>query len=162
MVERISPDDENVLAESLKRAASASRPAFSESLHARICRAVERGKTRTSRPAAGARSSRRWLQAAMAAACVLIACVVAWWPSDLTGPKPDPLDVNRSVAETVDPLAPLDELTTATGRTAELGLLAVDYSLTTGRWAYLDHDAQTAARLLIDQLLLDPFETTEP
>ncbi len=176
-------DREGSLTRRLAREARATRPAFSEGLHARICRAVEREELPRPKRSAGARLPRRRLFFAATAAALLVgAALVASWlnradpqrpapiakspvpqaPSARQAPTEEPgagpADVPDEVSEAVaDP----GTITGPTGQLAQhLGLLA-DEAVSEGQWAYLDHDLGVALRLLADQFPLDG-ESTEP
>jgi hypothetical protein len=49
-------------------------------------------------------------------------------------------------------------LTSVTSDAAEQLRLLVDSTLSRQQWAYLDHDVQVAARLLLEQLPLDDHQ----
>jgi hypothetical protein len=155
MVERIPAEDEQRLADRLKREARATRPAFSEALHARICRAVS-----DSGPAARRRPStspwrHRWLLLAAAAALLLSVSLVAWW---LAPPSASPTRSPGAKVAFVEPHEPTvdpEMITGPTGEMAEEFGKLVDSTLETGQWAYLDHDARVAAQFLMDQLPID-------
>ena len=160
----IRPDEKKAVADRLKREASSSRPAFSESLHARICRAVESGKSRPARrfkwPAF------RWPIAAavVAAACAAGVWLIAPYLNRTPTLEPSPVHVADSVPETPetpDPLVELRNVGLGIDRTAMVSL-SVDEELTTQGWAYLDHDAHLAAGLVIDQLPFEIVSAGEP
>ncbi len=145
MVESMLPDNENVLSDRLKNEAEASRPEFSESLHARICEAVRSGEVSPRRRAA-TRSRRPPAYACVAAACLAVVSVVAW---QLAGPRtPEP----GGTALTVQTPEQLGELYAL--REPADHLAAAD-PLPSQDWAYLDHDARVVTRLLVDQLPLN-------
>jgi len=142
MVESILPDGEKVLAGRLRHEAESSRPEFSESLHARICQAVQLGEA--SPRHAATRSRRPLAYACAAVACLVVTLVITWQLGGRHTPEPD-LD-----GATPERLA---------------GLWAVDKSaedssegnpaLPPQDWAYLGHDARVVTQLLIDQLPLN-------
>lgn len=165
MTEPISPDDEKALADCLKREAEASRPAFSEGLHARIRQEVAHGELHSWRRPAARPLGRRWISAAVAATCVVSASLVAWqlvaWHlSTRSVPEPGPPEVTALVSEPADPLAGLSAIADVTDRAEHVGMLVYS-SLTTQQWAYLDHDARIATRMLIDQWPLEIAMTGE-
>lgn len=165
MAKRISPEDEKVLADCLKHEAQASQPAFSEALHARICRALKQSEAQPSRDSGILPSPRRWAYAAIAATCLVGGLLVAWGLSNMFWPEPLPPDVESVVVvppQASEPLPELDALTGVTGRTADQVGMLVDSTLTTQQWAYFQHDARIAAGLLIDQLPLDIASAAEP
>ncbi len=155
MNKRISRGDEKALADRLNREAAASRVAFSEDLHARICGALRQSETPAAQLPAAA-TWRRWVPAAVAATVVVGASLLAW---QLVGnPQPEPVhtDVTASLPEPPDLLPALDEVIRGmTERPAERVGMMVDSTLGSGQWAYLDHDARLAVVLLTDPL---PFE----
>ena len=161
MVDPVPTDYEQRLANRLRREAQATRPAFSEALHARVCAALERPRAAPRRRPVASRLPNAWLSAAIAVLLAVGAWLgVAWLRnSPSTGPGPDEsvIALHEGQDATVDP----DVITEPTGQVAEhLGLL-VDETVTAGQWAYLDHDAALAVRLLIDQLPFDA-ESGEP
>ncbi len=155
MVERIPTEDERELANRLKREARATEPAFSEALHARICRAVRDSGPPVRRRPPTFPWRHRWLLLAAAATVVLGASWIASWLSRPSGSAVRSPEAEVALVGTGDPAVEAEMIT---GPTAELagqfGML-VDSTLETGRWAYLDHDARVAARFLMDQLPLD-------
>jgi hypothetical protein len=163
MVRRISPDEEKALADGLKREAAASRPRFSEPLHARICRAVS-----VRRAEAGVQSLRRRVQwrlasAAAAASALVCAALVAWaiYSYYLPGPATQPPELAGVERENLDPLGELGAIATITNNTAsDVGRL-VEANLTANQWAYLDHDARVAVDLLMDHLPWDMLASTQ-
>ena len=158
MAESISNHDEKRLADRLKREAQATRPEFSEALHAQICQAIEQGAAPAPRPRLRLRSPTRWAWVLVAATLLASVTLVAWWLGRSTdrgpGPAPGPSDLQIAVDEP-ESIAPPDLITGPAGDTVEqLGMLA-DAALTTGQWAYLDHDAGLAIQSLVDRLPLD-------
>jgi len=174
MVERILNDEERRLADRLKREAQATRPAFSEALHARICQSLRQGEVPVRRPGtegAGQRpkvgpeawslwSATWWLRSgrwpvAIAATLLVGVSLVAWWLGRPPGPEPGPSELVAIPTESLDPVADPDMITGPTARTAEHVGALVDSTVSAGQWAYLDHDARIAFRLLMDQLPWD-------
>jgi hypothetical protein len=170
MTNPLSNDQEQRLARRLEREARATRPAFSEVLHARIRQAIEREAAPRPRRSSAPRVPRRRLFAAVAAALVVGAALLAWWRSRPEPGQPKPLaHPSAPQAPSEDPDAALakipEEVPEAvagpgaiTGPTGEIarhfGLLA-DAAVSEGQWAYLDHDLGVALRLLADQFPLD-------
>lgn len=160
MVEQILPDDHKILADRLKHEAEASRPAFSETLHARIVQTLEQASQQheTQPPPPPARSWWRepWLLTVAAAVCLVITSLAAWRLAVWSGPRPDPIGGAAVVPSTPDDSVPaLDALVEMPDGTARRVGTYVDLELRDRRWAYLDHDARLAAELLMDQLPLD-------
>jgi hypothetical protein len=155
MADRIRTDEEERLADRLRREAQATRPAFSEALHARICQAVKRCEPPVPRRATPWWLRSRWLPVAIAAMLLVSISLVTWLLNRSTGPAPRLREPGGAVAQTPDPVADAEMITRRTADTAkEVGML-VDSTLSTGQWAYLDHDARVAVQLLINQFPLD-------
>lgn len=154
MAKHVSPDNQKALADRLKREAEASRPAFSETLHARICRALQQRKATVYRHPATLWSRRRWVFAAVAAACLVGTLLVVRQVVHSPRPQPGPSEIvhqPRPTREpTSDPLAPVNALVGLPERAPK-----VESTLLAGQWAHLDHDARVAASLLIDPLPLE-------
>ncbi len=155
MVDPLQTDEERRLADRLRGEARATRPEFSDALHARICQSLKPQATPPARRAAGWRSKRTWLSAAVATTVLVGAAILASWLGRSPGPgiphEPGGF-ANIDLQETsADP----DMITAPTGEVAERLALMVDEALTTGQWAYLDHDARVAVGLLLDQLPFD-------
>jgi len=165
MVERILNDEERRLAERLKREAQATRPAFSEALHTRICQSLRQGEVPVRRRgtvgwhwrhASGTRWLRSgWWPVAIAATLLLGVSLVGWWLGRPPGPGPGPSELVVVPAGSPDPVADPGMITGPTARTAEQVGVLVDSTVSAGQWAYLDHDARVAFRLLMDQLPWD-------
>jgi len=156
MVERIPPEEEKTLADRLRREARATCPAFSETLHAQIVRAVRQQGAQSRRPPGKSWWQRRWAVAVAAAACLAITSLAVWRLAVWETPIPDPVEGTALVPSTPDDSAPaLDALVELPDGTAEGLGSAIDSALADQRWAYLDHDARIAAGLLLDQLPLD-------
>jgi len=157
MVEHISPEEERWLGDCLKRDAQADRPSFSPDLHKRIRRAVGAAGRPTPRQPAPDWFRRNGLPAVVAAACLAGVWVMAWRVSlrpgdDINAPtvagKTEPIEIAPGPHDEPGPEPPrLDVPEVA----VQKGILLVDNSLTTRQWAYLDHDARVATKLLIDQ-----------
>ncbi len=157
MAKNTARQREASLAERLKAEAGASRPEFSQSLHERICKAALRSETRATPLPKAMRLGRRRVHAVVAATTIVILTVAAWWATHPQQPGLDP-DVQKIVVkqpqqpesplDAVDPLRGLNNLVGVPGDLDSL----VASTITAQRWAYLDEDARTAARLLIDQL----------
>ena len=152
----------DVLRSALKDDAAASRPVFSEELHAKIVGAIQE-KTRQKTSVALRRVPRRtamagWL--AVAAASLLVGGTLLAWhlasnriPSTPPGIAPSRPAVVLAQAD--EPEMDLDELAGLANDAAKDLDLLVRTRLTEGRWAYLDHDARLAAEALLDQLPFD-------
>jgi len=151
-------DEDDVLANLLQQEGEQTRPVFSESLHARICRAVEQSESvEAPRPAARSRLVRVGLLAAAAATLAIGAFyLIRYDTTPQTAVRPDSTDQRTFGPEPdEDPQTLADEPVNAA---VDIGLL-VDSTLTKQQWAYLDHDAQLAASMLLDQL---PGSITRP
>jgi hypothetical protein len=136
---------EKAVAARLRREFAASRPAFSEGLHDRLCEAIRR------QPAAGttrrAQRVSRWALVA-AAACLLIAASVAWRGIGR-------LRDSRARAVARAPRAGMGRMTGLAGTLAAKTGAAVDAAVQAQRWAYLDQDARTALKMPVARLPLD-------
>ena len=137
--------EEKAVAARLRQELAASRPAFSEGLHDRLCMAVRQQQ-------AGAASRRghgfsRWAPLA-AAACLLIAACVAWRVIGGVGDGGAPriAGVQRASIGSMTGLA--DEVVAKTGAT-------VDAAMKAQRWAYLDQDVQIALEMPAARLPFD-------
>lgn len=170
MADRILPHDDNsptesggkrFLSERLKREAASSRPAFSESLHERICRAIRDQHAPPAPLPAGRSTSRRagWAMVAAAVAVAASVVLVVWRPRQTPEPQPGRVQPTASVPEAPNPLAELDNLPVLGDPTPEEFGLLVDATLTRQQWAYLDHDARVGAELLLEHL---PWELAAP
>lgn len=162
MSKRTIRSNERVLADRLRREAEASRPAFSEELHERICLVIERGdapsplKMPSSPPEIPSRPKRRlWLTVA---ATLLLAgtSLLAWQLSNSNTPGPVTAIDDGSIAMISQDLDGFSEMTDNT----MAGALLVDSALTTEGWAYLDHDARMATGLVLNQLPLDTLASS--
>ncbi len=157
MVDKDARDEKWDMADRLRHEARQTRPSFSESLHARICRAVEdNAVAEPRRPAAPTLPGRVGIAAAVAATLAVGLLYLAW-PNDSSTEtvqkRPEMVEPRPSVDEELQP--PTD----IPGNPAvDIGLL-VDETLSDRRWAYLDHDVQLAASMLLDQL---PGSITSP
>jgi hypothetical protein len=113
----------------------------------------------------------RWVLVAVAATLVVSVCLAAWrlfqppgpaWRpidtdiviNDVPDPAGDP-DVNPAVDPDVGPVVDPEMITGPAGEAAEQVVMLVDATLTTGQWAYLDHDARVAVDMLVGQLPFD-------
>ena len=165
MVEKNTHDENWDMADRLRHEAKQTRPAFSQSLHARICRAIEQDEmAEPPRPAAPPRFGRAGITAAVAATLAIGVLYLVWQGNSPSGPfspsgsAPNPGDIVGSARQEktiVDPQPRADEdlpsPTDVPGNpVVDIGLL-VDATLTNRRWAYLDHDAQLAASMLLNQ-----------
>lgn len=159
-------DEQRRLARRLEHEARATRPAFSEVLHARICRALEEEGPARARPAGEPRKLARWLPVAVAATLLVGAALVgSWWSRSarpgttpvVQSPRPAAPSVAPAVAvaDASDAVADPDTITRPTGQVAEHFGLLVDEAISEGQWAYLDHDVGVAVRLLMNQVPLD-------
>lgn len=160
MVDKDAHDEKWDVADRLRHEAKETRPAFSESLHVRICRAVEQSEmAEPPRTAAAPRLGRAGIVGAVAATLAVAVLYLVWQGNPTSGPVPKPSDMAGSggqedvmVELERGPDGKLQSPTDVPGNLAvEIGLL-VDSTLTNQRWAYLDHDAQLATRMLLDQL----------
>jgi hypothetical protein len=94
MVDRNADDEWRDIAERLRHEARQTRPAFSESLHARICRAVEQGEmAEPLRPAPLARFRRAGIAAAVATTLAVGVLFLVWQGNFTGGPVPKTGDI---------------------------------------------------------------------
>lgn len=163
MAEYTARESEARLAERLEAEAGAMRPEFSQSLHERICEAALKSEPRATPLPKAMRLGRRRIHAIVAAATVVILTAAAWWATHPQQPGlgPDVPGIVENQPEpppdAVDPLGELNNLVGVPGRKARDLDSLVASTMTAQRWVYLDEDARTATRLLIDQLpQLDP------
>jgi len=154
MVEHRSNDDEKALADRLRQEAQETRPAFSESLHSRICRAVEHCEIHKRPRSAIELFRNRWVYMAVAATLLVGALFVARRLSLPGGSTPEKNNVAVEEKTEADPDTDAETPTDVPLDAVDIGML-VDSTFSRPRWAYLDHDAQLVARMLIDQLPLD-------
>ena len=145
MVDKETHDDKGNLADRLRHEAKQTYPPFSELLHARICRAVEENEMVEPRRLTTQRLPGRVGIAAAVAATLAVGLLYLAWNYDSsseTVTKPNEIAMDEGLQPPIDiPSNP------AVG----IGVL-VDETLTDRRWAYLDHDVQLAASMLLDQL----------
>ena len=158
-----SPRD--VLGERLRREAMASRPEFSDDLHARLCLAIGHVDVRpTPTPAAADRAPRGLLAVAVVVA-LCMASAIAWrsiqW-SPAASDEDSSMIADRGSQERKDEPGPLvDPLTGiatfsqfADQATEQLDVLVAS-AVQKQQWADLDHDAQLMWESIAAQL---PFE----
>jgi len=149
------------LAERLKAEAGATRPEFSRSLHERICEATLKSEARATPLPKAMLLGRRRIHAVVAATTIVILTVAVWWATHPQRPGPGPDEQKivekqpqqpESPLDAVDPLRGLNDLVETPGdKIRDLDSLVAS-TMTAQRWAYLDEDARTATRMLIDQL----------
>ena len=158
MVKKDTHEENTALTELLKQEAEQTRPVFSGALHARICRAVdEADMAERPRPVDRRRLVRVIIDVAVVASLVVGVFYLLYQgatPNPIT-PNPDSMAGPGSTGHGVVEPEPEEDLQTPidmpVNTVVDIGLL-VDSTLTNGRWAYLDHDAQLAANMLLDQL----------
>lgn len=149
----------------LRREAQDGRAEFSDALHQRICQAIQECDVSPS-PAADdlvprRRMTRGWRVTA-AAACLAVAATIAWqaFRSDPGSPRPvDRRQMVQSPPAGELPVPQLRESPTVPPMSypAPAGILvAMDRTIASSQWAYLDHDARTAVRLFAQVLLFEP------
>jgi|YNPNPStandDraft_1061719.scaffolds.fasta_scaffold126568_2 hypothetical protein len=149
----------------LRREALATRAEFSEALHKRICQAIREAQASPS-PAADDVVLRRemrlaWRMAA-AAACAITVAVIAWM-AFRSNPRPIPsLELREKLesplANDAKVLGGDREHATMPPVIPVMGdlLASVDQAIAPSQWAYLDHDARVAFRLIAQVLPLKP------
>ena len=154
--DRTPTEDHDRLADALRREAQTTRPAFSESVHARIHQAVNAERTIVAPHRTAMPWRRHWTSLVVAAAALLLAVsLTAWW---LSRPSQFEPELTRTTTSEPD----LTEFASITGLAAEqLGQL-VDSTLMQQQWGYLDHDVQLAAQLFMGLLPVGPATSETP
>ena len=160
MVDKDTHGEKRTLADQLRFEAHRTRPAFSESLHARICRSVGQSEMAPPpRPAPRRRAGAVLIAAAVAASLAVAVLCWAWLRHGDRGPVPDPRHLvlptpqeKRIIKPEPGPDEDLQSPGEVPNNPAVDFSLLVDSTLVNRRWAYLDHDARLAARMLLDQL----------
>lgn len=140
--------------------AAADRPDFSQALHDRIMQSVRETPPRAARsPVRRRRASWLWMVGSATAAAVAI-LLAAWLARgvdpDSTAARPGPL---VSPAPATDlPDADDTPLAVVAAPAADRFAALVDATVAGSQWAYLDHDAQLAAGMILNHI---PFSTPE-
>ncbi len=161
-----SSDEEQALANRLRREATACRPEFSETLHRQLCRTVRRCEAAQSVAdpiSASPRLLRYGIPAAIVAAGVLIATVVAWQtirddhtPDRVMNPSLADAGVAVGPPATAAPTpAELEMVGNLAARTTEQIGILVESAGTQRHWAFLDQNAKLAMEALNDRVPLD-------
>ena len=168
---RDSAGNQKALRRQLLREAEVTRPAFSETLHEQIWRAVEESKATVAVAEPHGTSARwrlRWATAVAIAASLLVGVLVWQAVEEKTIPGSSVTVVKAPVPAEPAPDTDLDRVAELTGGATEKVDTWLDSALASQRWAYLDHDAQAAldalASCLPFSLALDesPEESTGP
>jgi hypothetical protein len=155
----------------LLREAEVTRPAFSETLHVQIWRAVQESKATVAAAepyGASARWRLRWSRAVAIAASLLVGALIWQAVEEKTIPGSAVTVVKAPEPAESSPDTELDRVAELTGGATEKVDTWLDSTLASQRWAYLDHDAQAAldalASCLPFSLALDesPEESTGP
>jgi len=139
----------------LVREAEATRPAFSETLHEQICRAVQ--ESRATGPVAtshgsSARRRFRWAAAMAIATSILVAVLVWQTVEERANPGSGATIAKAPVPVETASDTDLDRVAELTGGATESVDAWLDSTLASQRWAYLDHDAQVALEAIADRL----------
>lgn len=147
------PERNQVLAARLRCEARESQPAFSEELHARICRALEQAegaRPPERRLAAGWRSA---VYAALAASLTVAAAlsVVAWRWSPPSPPQPDRSEAAARPVRSPHP-GDLSLLSEVADQAFQQVAVWAEADPGSQLLAQLDRDARVAAELLLDQV----------
>lgn len=168
-------DDDRIVIGRLRREGRATCPAFSEDLHERLCRVIERSKVsrRVASRSAGRARSMRWAAALIAAACLAIAAVPLAWQAGLFSGETavvqpvladriessTPKEESRppSVPPATDSDAPHDfeRVSAFVDETADQVTAFVESTIAEQQFAYLDHDARLAIEGIAAQLPFD-------
>jgi hypothetical protein len=152
MSKRVSSNEEELLAERLRREAIESRPAFSESLHRRILRDVRQHHAAAATLVAGPAVARRWprvLAAVLAAACLLGAVAVGWQLMENASRQSRIEEIRSLAGPTLNKLPSIGDLTDRTvGKLDKLTVSAALEPQTTP----LKHDARAVAGIFLDRL----------
>ena len=167
MFRRTASGEEKALADRLRREALAARPEYSETLHARIGRAVRQrqaAEVPVRRRPAALRLLPHGALATVAAIGVFSAVLIAWQVIDRFGESDTAGGdaVAERVDERTDAPVELEVLAGLPDRAAEGIDALVASTMVQQRWAYLDHDARLAAQMLLDQLPFDVLSVIEP
>jgi hypothetical protein len=131
---------EKAVADRLRREISGSRPALSEELHARLCRAVlQQQADRSPLPVRRPNANRffRWASLA-AAACLLAAIGIAWQARHAV--RDTRLDAPALASR---PKAGLGNMAELAGRVAAKTDAMMDAAVKAQRWAALEQDARS-------------------
>ena len=154
------PEEERRLLARLTVEAADERPEFSQTLHDRIMQSVREASPIVVRHARRRTILRRWVAGSAAAVALLLAVwlvrgVDRHSTAEAPVPHADgPLIPDPGIA------APHDDqretaLTAVVPPAADRLTALVDATFSGSQWAYLDHDAQLAASMVLDHL---PFE----
>ncbi len=157
MTRRFPSEQEQALAERLRREASETSPPFSEKLHRRICLAAKQGGPQTRLDEVSVPSFRRWAIATAISIGLLSASWVVW---QTTHPSAETPNNNLIVEDATDPLEEVNGVIDIADEAPEQLLLAGS-ELLTEQLAYLQHDARIAAALITDPLSLDLSQWTD-
>jgi len=172
MAQRISPEQERLLADRLRREAEASRPEFSDALHAKICQAVERSSHRPLRRRETSGSARRSTYVAVAVAVLVSATLVVWQAIPRSAPTGVPPEVAESVSPKVDVREPsqgiafehienLNRLVETLDGAPQRFDRTVESALIAGPWGGLDHDVRLVTSMVTEPLRLDLLASAE-
>lgn len=168
---RDSAGNQKALRRQLLREAEVTRPAFSETLHVQIWRAVQESKATVAAAepyGASARWRLRWSRAVAIAASLLVGALIWQAVEEKTIPGSAVTVVKAPEPAESSPDTELDRVAELTGGATEKVDTWLDSTLASQRWAYLDHDAEAAldalASCLPFSLALDesPEESTGP
>lgn len=149
MSRRYSLPKERELARRLREEAVEARPEFSPELHVRLWHAL-RGHVATPPVSASLPRKRFWTAAALAAVAASIVCaaMIGWRLRDVAL-RPQSVAGGAANAD-IDVVAGLaDHVSTRID-------MLLSSTVTSQRWAYLDHDARLAVQFLADRFPSDP------
>ena len=170
MAKRISPEQERLLANRLRREAETSRPEFSDALHARIRQAVERSSHRTLRRRETTGSGRRSTYVAVAVAVLVSATLVVWQAIPRPAPRVVPPDVVESVPPDVhepsqefafEHIERLNRLVETFDGAPQRVDREVESALIAQQWGGLDHDVRLVTSMVTEPLRLDLLASAE-
>ncbi len=143
--------------------ATADRPTFSQALHDRIMQSVREAPPRTASGLVRRRLAFRLWIAGSATVAAVILLLAAWLARnvdpDARAVRPEPARPRHGAPAdpaTDPPDADETPLAVVAAPAADQFAALVDATVTGSQWAYLDHDAQLAAGLVLDHI---PFSS---
>ena len=143
---------EKAVADRLRREIGGSRPALSEELHARLCRAVwQHQADSTPLPVRRPTANRFFRWALLAAAACLLAAIGITWQA-MHAVRDAGLDAPALASR---PKAGLGNMAELVGRVAAKTDAMMDAAVKAPRWAYLEQDARSVLEMPAVRLPFD-------